>query len=232
MSSHRQCWQFKRKMLSLQHPWAHLWPYYVSGLFRIPSLLLFQTKSLSRWTDQWDRPMATSATEGPAGAGSTVALPREAMCWQGPLQPPLGAFWRALARAGAQCLSWTSGKSNSIVAPKMGSSLECHLPRERETLWHWSTRDSLRTSAPQSLWLPPSKECLIPTLFVSCNQNWCKAVEEIYSCFQNCPQPVKASLSLWDTMLDTTEGTYELHGWLALTQKDTSESPGTAPSLM
>lgn len=122
MSSHRRCWQLKKKMLSLQHPSAHLWPYYISGLFRIPSLLLlFQTKPLSRWTDKWARPMPTSATEGPAGAGSTVALPREVMCWQGPLQSPPVAFWRAPAGTEAQCPSWASSKSNPVVAPKMGS---------------------------------------------------------------------------------------------------------------
>lgn len=109
-------------MLSLQHPSAHLWPDYISGLFRIPSLLLFQTKLLSRWTDWWARLMATSATEGTAGAGGTVALPREVMCWQRPLQSPPLAFWRAPARAGAQCPSWASSKSNPVVA------LECHLP--------------------------------------------------------------------------------------------------------
>lgn len=64
--------------------------------------------------------MAISATEGPAGAGSTVALPREVMCWQGPLQSPRGVFWRAPARAGAQRPRRASSKGNPVITPRRG----------------------------------------------------------------------------------------------------------------
>lgn len=126
----------------------------------------------------------------------------------GALQLPPVAFWRAPARAGAQCHSWASSKSNPVVAPKssLGSSHSSH-GNER----HFSTGLPVGTSAPQSLWSQPSKECLIPILFVSCNQDKCKEPEEIYSCLQDCPKLFEAFLSPGDTMLNTTEGTYELH---------------------
>lgn len=176
---------------------AHLWPYYFSGLFRIPRLLpLFQTKLLSRWTDQWDKSMAISATEGPVGAGSTVALPREVMCWQEPLQLQPVAFWRAPARTGTQCPTWASSKSNPVAAPKMGSSLECHLPWEWEALWQWSTCDSLGTSAPQSLWPQPNKECLIPILswwaLTRTDARHLKKFTPVFRIVHNCLRPPPA----------------------------------------
>lgn len=189
----------------------HLWIVHNSQSSAFP-----KTKQFSRWTDQWDSPMATSATEGPAGAGSTVALPREVMCWQGPLQLPPIAFWRAPARAGAQCPSWASSKSNPVGAAKMGNE------RHFGTLvYPWQPGDISTTkpvaSAQQGVPDPHSVCELQPGQMHS--------TLKIDSCFQDCPELFEASLSPEDTMLDTTESTNKLHGWLVLTQNDTSERP-------
>lgn len=105
-----------------------------------------------------------------------------------------------------ECPSWASCKSNPVAAPKMGSSLEYHLPWEWETPWHWPTHDSLRTSAPQSLWPQASKASLIT---MSCNQDRCKPPQETYSCYQNCPQLFEASLSPGDN----NAGHHERYLW-------------------
>lgn len=56
MSSHRQCWQFKKKMLSLQHPSAHLWPYTVLHLWIAQDSLSSPPASPNQTVQQMDRP--------------------------------------------------------------------------------------------------------------------------------------------------------------------------------
>lgn len=245
MLSHRQCWQFKKKMLSLQHPSAHLRLCVVLHLWiaqhshlSLPSL---QTNLFSRWTDQRDRPTVTPATKSPGGRGKAEALPREAICWWWPL-------WSVPEKAQSSQPQRGQCQDLRCSFPKVPSSLGCLLPREWEPLPHTGYHlhppcanmrnkqtnyqleerrrrqqgafsamcDSPVTTAWCSLWLQPGKEHPIPALFLSCNQDSCKAAKIVtpaLKTFMVWTIYISVRLPLaWDTVLATIGGTHELHG--------------------